>query len=660
MRSKLLGYCLILALSAWFVGCVSVGIGSGGGRQLTQISVTPSGAGIPVGTTQQFTATGTYSDGSQRNINPNVTWSSSPAGLVTIDTSGLATAVAAGQVTVTATSGSISNAAPLTVNPPALLSVSVAPLGPAIEVGSAIRLSATGHYTDGSTQDLTGSVAWTTSVGSVASVANGLVTGIVAGQTTITATSNSFADSTAVNVVPPPATQPGLDGNYVFSFTGVDTRGAQFYAGIFHATPPDASGNGTIDSGQEDANTSAGVTNSALTGTYTVYPDGRGTLVLTPAGGTSTTLRFILAASGATGLAIEFDGLGTAAGSFELQDAGPFGDIALTGDYVFRFNGMDIASTPMGEVGVFTADGLGNISGGAEDENDFGVLSSPALTASLYDIGANGRGTLALTTAGGTSNFVVYAVSATKLRLMQTDAASTVLSGVAEQQANNNFTNTALMGGYAYRLDRAPSANQGTFDVIGRAFFDGNQPTGNVVAGTQLEVDGTTQNTITGGTYNIAANGRGVIAATTDAGERDYTIYMISPSRAYLLENFTTWGGTGSADVQNVTLDNSTLSGSYALSGASIGQNDTALSLWLNADGGGNIAGVADVISGGIPSSVVVGNTTYNVTPNGRTFVTLPSPSPIVVQSFTFYVVSPTEAQILGSQPALDGVLLLQ
>src|SRR5262249_59145559 len=57
---------------------------------------------------QQFTATGKYSDGSTQNITSQVTWASSNTTAATINASGLATGVAAGSTTISATLGAVS------------------------------------------------------------------------------------------------------------------------------------------------------------------------------------------------------------------------------------------------------------------------------------------------------------------------------------------------------------------------------------------------------------------------------------------------------------------------------------------------------------------------------------------------------------------------
>lgn len=65
--------------------------------------MTPVNASIPKGMTQQFTAMGTYSDSTTKDLTTMVTWSSSPTAIATINNAGLATAVEVGTSTITAT-----------------------------------------------------------------------------------------------------------------------------------------------------------------------------------------------------------------------------------------------------------------------------------------------------------------------------------------------------------------------------------------------------------------------------------------------------------------------------------------------------------------------------------------------------------------------------
>ncbi|CAL7964163.1 conserved membrane hypothetical protein [Gammaproteobacteria bacterium] len=83
---------------------------------LVSISVTPSTPYIKINGTQQFIATGTYSDGSTKNITSLAAWSSSNIGVATISSSGLATALTAtGNTVITASLGAINSQSTLTV-----------------------------------------------------------------------------------------------------------------------------------------------------------------------------------------------------------------------------------------------------------------------------------------------------------------------------------------------------------------------------------------------------------------------------------------------------------------------------------------------------------------------------------------------------------------
>jgi hypothetical protein len=82
---------------------------------LSSIAVTPANPSASVGTTVQFTATGTYSDSTTKDITSSVSWTSSRTTVATINTSGLATTHAQGTTTITATSGSTAGTTTLTV-----------------------------------------------------------------------------------------------------------------------------------------------------------------------------------------------------------------------------------------------------------------------------------------------------------------------------------------------------------------------------------------------------------------------------------------------------------------------------------------------------------------------------------------------------------------
>src|SRR5262249_9901343 len=116
-----------------------------GNATLTSIAVTPANPTIQIGATQQFTATGTYSDNSTQNITAQVTWASSKTSVATITSLGLASAVSAGSATISATQGAVSGSTTLTVAPAPLTITTNSPL-PQGTVGGAYSttLAATG------------------------------------------------------------------------------------------------------------------------------------------------------------------------------------------------------------------------------------------------------------------------------------------------------------------------------------------------------------------------------------------------------------------------------------------------------------------------------------------------------------------------------------
>lgn len=172
---------------------------------LINLNVSPANTTISPGTTQQYTATGTYSNGPAQNLTNLVTWSSSIPSVATINAAGLATAVAVGSTSVQASFGTVTGSTGLTVSSSgrSLQSISVTPAVFSIPPGGTQQLTAVGSFSDGSKQDLTSSVTWISSNSLVAGVSgSGLVSGLAVGQTSIQAVSSSVVGQTTISVVP--------------------------------------------------------------------------------------------------------------------------------------------------------------------------------------------------------------------------------------------------------------------------------------------------------------------------------------------------------------------------------------------------------------------------------------------------------------------------
>ena len=162
------------------------------------ISVTAPNAAINDLFTEQFTATGIYSSGPIQDITASVTWTA--VGAATISPSGVAFCQSTGTATITATSGGVSGSMTLTCQPVVSnLSTFAAGGNTQIAVGGTVQITASASYTVGSPVNATNTATWVSSTPAVAVVSNGLVTGISAGTTNITA-SLGGASSGAVGI----------------------------------------------------------------------------------------------------------------------------------------------------------------------------------------------------------------------------------------------------------------------------------------------------------------------------------------------------------------------------------------------------------------------------------------------------------------------------
>lgn len=186
---------------------------------LTSIQVSPGSATVAAGQSQQFTASGTFSDGTTRDMTTLVTWSSSTTTVAVIGAStGLAVSRSQGSSTITAAfnavTGTVTGTATLNVGPPALSSVVVSDVSQVIPgpnavgtvnlaVGTSHRFFAYGIYTDGGERNITTSVTWSSAPVAVATINNvGHAVGVTVGTSTITATdpTTSLSGSATLNV----------------------------------------------------------------------------------------------------------------------------------------------------------------------------------------------------------------------------------------------------------------------------------------------------------------------------------------------------------------------------------------------------------------------------------------------------------------------------
>jgi hypothetical protein len=182
---------------------------------LLSIAVTPSTATIVRGSTQQFIAQGTFTDASVQDISSSVSWSASAGANIA---GGLATGTDVSTPTITASSGSISGSASLTVQMPALVSITVSPASVSLGLHSAQQFTAMGTYADNGTADITHSVVWNTSNSSVVSISGTGMANVLASSSSaiqISAISNGIPSNiawlSALAELQPSCSAPTLD-----------------------------------------------------------------------------------------------------------------------------------------------------------------------------------------------------------------------------------------------------------------------------------------------------------------------------------------------------------------------------------------------------------------------------------------------------------------
>jgi trimeric autotransporter adhesin len=192
-----------LVVVALEVGCTGFFVNP----TLQQITVTPQTPQIQQGKTLQMGATGTFDDGSTKNITGKVQWSSDNTTVASVGTStGLVTANTLGTTTVTATSATITGSTTATVVLANIQSIAVTPTNTSVTQGNTKQFMAVATTSNGTTQDITSSATWNSSNTNVVTIdATGLATAlaVTTSQTvTISASSGGVTGSTNLTVNP--------------------------------------------------------------------------------------------------------------------------------------------------------------------------------------------------------------------------------------------------------------------------------------------------------------------------------------------------------------------------------------------------------------------------------------------------------------------------
>ncbi|OLC97495.1 MAG: hypothetical protein DMG35_12575 [Acidobacteria bacterium] len=364
---------------------------------------------------------------------------------------------------------------------------------------------------------------------------------------------------------PPPAgnySLASLSGTYAFMTNGrviTNTATGPAESPLARVGSFFADGMGHITGGVEDVNANGAVSSAIFfnnTSSYTVNPDGRGTLTLDlTANGIPATINFaIVLTSGKAGTAPANDGLmidetstanqaSTGSGNFILQNTSSFQTSLLTGTYTFDFFGLDSGGAPESIIGEFSAS-AGGITSGFEDANDNFALTNGPTGVGSFTSDPQNSGTLSsfgrglATIAGETYAFyIVDPTSRVRLISIGTSTATPpMLTGDAILQSNIPASISAINGGFAFLVGGSDFAGNGLVRV-GRL-----TATGATLSKLLMDVNDnaseTQLNTLSNGTISTydPATGRGMLSFNSATATFTFVFYLSSQNSGVIQE----------------------------------------------------------------------------------------------------------------------------
>jgi hypothetical protein len=522
MRSKFLSSIVVVLALAAITACAN---NSNNTTKTITVTVSPTSQQIDAGGTQQFTATVT------NTTNTAVTWSISP-NTGSISSSGLYTAPNAvpSQTTVTVTATSQASATATGTAAVTLMadSVSVTPATANLLPGGTQQFSAN------VVNSVQTAVTWSLPTGAPGTIsAAGLYTApnpvTTPGPVTVTATlvSDTTQSGTATATllqltglkVAPQGPTLAVGGTQPFTATGTFTNGTS-------TSTADWTANSTWSTSPTAVATIVGATATAASvGVATV------TATDTPSG-----------VSGNTAVNVT---------NMTMTNAN------LSGNYVFSWTHAGVRGQGFAG-GVFTADGLGDITGGEADFNaPQGSATDLTITAgtgcgtasaagSCYSVSADGRGTMTLVTAQGTDDFDFILSNdgppSTKGKFILSDSTGIEVGTFQQQTATKlgSGTYAFLLGG----MDGTLLSGSTTFqnpEVLAGQFTVAS----NAISAATLDVNdnGTIDGVASGNANSSPALPFAATSTTADALGRG-TAQVTPPSvlSSQLLTGSTAWG----------------------------------------------------------------------------------------------------------------------
>lgn len=360
--------------------------------------------------------------------------------------------------------------------------------------------------------------------------------------------------------------------------------------------------------------------------------------------------------------------------------SGKYALASLTGTYSFMTNGEVFASgntsvVPLARVGSFTADGMGHITGGLEDVNASGTVTSaiPINSTSSYTVNADGRGTLTLNlTANGIPNTINFAII-----LTSTSAGLLIDETSNSTQASTGSGNFVLQTGSLFKVGTI--AGTYVFDFSGQNFSQGiSAPlslvgeftAGNGVISTGFEdvndnfalSNGSISGSLTPDATNIGSFGRG----TALIGGETYAFYIVDSTRVRFIDVSTSGNMlSGDAVLQTSVPTSLTTGFAFLVAGTTgsggvtrVGRFSASGTSVSNVEMDTNNASAFHLTGGNSGSSVSSASMSLDPANPGRGTLTFTDSSLSVPLSFVFYLSSSSSGVIQEtSQSPSNGVV---
>jgi uncharacterized protein YjdB len=501
-----------------------------------------------------------------------------------------------------------------------LKSIALAPNPATAVLGSPLTVTATGTYSDGSSQNISSSVTWSSSATTVAVPgSNGVVTPLAVGQSTITAKSGSVSGSTVLTVtnnlvaisISAAASSVDVgstlqltamgtyqDGKPAIALTNVTwTSSATSLASVSSSGLVSGvkGGSVTISAQFSSLSSSIKLTIVPVLQSISLSPVGPGILVggsqqLKATGNYNDSSTEDLtssakwSSSSATIATASPSGLvsGIAAGAITVTatsgstSASTIVNVvskvyaSFTGSYAFILTSSDTRG-PSFFGGVLTADGQGNITGVEDCNTASGVSTNVALGGS-YVVYPDGRGTATFNPntchSDGVAWRLLLSAGGAGGSLVEFDSLG-YAKGTLTQQSSAALSGASINGTYIFRLNGFDGDSSEGLGAVGEFAANGK---GTISSGVEDVNDASTISahvSLLSSVYSVSSNGRGTLQLTTSSGSTNYAIYMVNATKFYLLQTDAASVSptvlNGVAEVQTTqTYTAATLKGTYS------------------------------------------------------------------------------------------------